>query len=76
MHILNPLYSGGLWLAVITIDASTGRSTVALYNTPVVVIPKSKTSAPDEFKPLNSASCNSGPDSLISEATATDFALR
>ncbi len=39
-------------------------------------IPKSNTSTPDEVKPFKKAPCNSGPDSLMSRATAIVFALR
>ena len=73
-QILNPLYSGGLWLAVIATAASTDKSTVARYKTPVVVIPRSITSAPASVIPCKKASCNSGPDSRISRATAIDLA--
>ena len=54
-QILNPLYSGGLWLAVIATAASTERSTVARYKTPVVVIPRSITSAPASVIPCKKA---------------------
>ena len=55
-HILNPLYSPGLWLAVIMTPPSTGRVNREKYINGVGHTPISTTLRPHPFKPLSTAS--------------------
>ena len=72
-HILNPLYSFGLWLAVIIIDGFIPSSSLAKYVVGVAQSPIFITSTPIDVIPSAKAANKSSPDNLISWPTIILF---
>jgi hypothetical protein len=68
--IFSPLYSGGLWLPVISTPEPVPKCWVAKYSNGVGTMPISTTSMPVERSPVISASRSMGPDSRPSRPTA------
>ncbi len=68
--IFSPLYSGGLWLPVISTPEPVPSRWVAKYSIGVATMPMSTTPTPAERMPSTSASRSFGPDRRPSRPTA------